>query len=63
MGSRGGVTSGVSSEPFNVFSGNREVDRWGKEQGKENLERWRFATERGGMEVSRRKTEYMCEGQ
>ncbi|KAK3519927.1 hypothetical protein QTP70_007771, partial [Hemibagrus guttatus] len=31
-----------------------------REQVEENLERWRFALERRGMEVSRSKTEYMC---
>ncbi|KAK3519671.1 hypothetical protein QTP86_005328 [Hemibagrus guttatus] len=31
-----------------------------REQVEENLERWRFALERGGMKVSRSKTEYMC---
>ncbi|KAK3531918.1 hypothetical protein QTP70_034419, partial [Hemibagrus guttatus] len=31
-----------------------------REQGEENLERWRFALERRGMKVSRSKTEYMC---
>ncbi|KAK3510437.1 hypothetical protein QTP70_006843 [Hemibagrus guttatus] len=31
-----------------------------KEQVEENLERWRFALERRGMEVSHRKNEYMC---
>ncbi|KAK3563366.1 hypothetical protein QTP86_021842, partial [Hemibagrus guttatus] len=31
-----------------------------REQVEENLERWRFALERRGMEFSRSKTEYMC---
>ncbi|KAK3574946.1 hypothetical protein QTP86_019723 [Hemibagrus guttatus] len=31
-----------------------------REQVEENLERWRFALERGGIKVSRSKTEYMC---
>ncbi|KAK3540824.1 hypothetical protein QTP86_002367 [Hemibagrus guttatus] len=31
-----------------------------REQGDENLERWKFALERRGMKVSRSKTEYMC---
>ncbi|KAK3565282.1 hypothetical protein QTP86_004779 [Hemibagrus guttatus] len=31
-----------------------------REQVEENLERWRFALDRGGMKVSRSKTEYMC---
>ncbi|KAK3515123.1 hypothetical protein QTP70_007219 [Hemibagrus guttatus] len=31
-----------------------------REQGDENLERWRFALERRGMKVSRSKTEYVC---
>ncbi|XP_026113355.1 uncharacterized protein LOC113091896 [Carassius auratus] len=31
-----------------------------REQVEENLERWRFALESRGMEVSRSKTEYMC---
>ena len=31
-----------------------------KEHIEEKLERWRYAGERRGMEVNRRKTEYMC---
>ncbi|KAK3514119.1 hypothetical protein QTP70_005119 [Hemibagrus guttatus] len=31
-----------------------------REQVEENMERWRFALERGGMKVSHSKTEYMC---
>ena len=31
-----------------------------KEQVEEKLERWRYALERIGMKVNRRKTEYMC---
>ena len=31
-----------------------------KEQVEEKLESWRYALERRGMEVNRRKTEYMC---
>ena len=31
-----------------------------KEQIEENLESWRYALERSGMKVNRRKTEYMC---
>ena len=31
-----------------------------KEQVEEKLERWEYALERRGMEVNRRKTEYMC---
>ncbi|KAK3564856.1 hypothetical protein QTP86_030433 [Hemibagrus guttatus] len=31
-----------------------------RDQGEENLERWRFALERRGMKISRSKTEYMC---
>ena len=31
-----------------------------KEQVEEKLESWRFSLERRGMEVNRRKTEYMC---
>ena len=31
-----------------------------KEQVEEKLERWRYALERRGMKVNRRKTEYMC---
>ena len=31
-----------------------------KEQVERSLERWRYALERRGMKVSRRKTEYMC---
>ena len=36
-----------------------------KEQVEEKLESWRYALERRGMKVNRRKTEYMCvnEGQ
>ena len=32
----------------------------GKEQVEEKLESWRYALERRGMKVNRRKTEYMC---
>ena len=31
-----------------------------KEQVEEKLESWRYALERRGMKVNRRKTEYMC---
>ena len=31
-----------------------------KEQLEEKLESWRYALERRGMKVNRRKTEYMC---
>ena len=31
-----------------------------KEQLEEKLENWRYALERRGMKVNRRKTEYMC---
>ena len=31
-----------------------------KERVEEKLERWRYALERRGMKVNRRKTEYKC---
>ena len=31
-----------------------------KERGVDMLESWRYALERRGMKVNRRKTEYMC---
>ena len=31
-----------------------------KQQVERSLERWRYALERRGMKVSRRKTQYMC---
>nr|XP_027213635.1 uncharacterized protein LOC113806671 [Penaeus vannamei] len=33
---------------------------WSREEVEEELERWRYALERKGMEVSRSKTDYVC---
>ena len=36
------------------------ICRESKERVEEKLENWRYALERRGMKVNRRKTEYMC---
>ncbi|KAK3540870.1 hypothetical protein QTP86_002452 [Hemibagrus guttatus] len=43
-----------------MFAGDIVICSESREQVEENLERWRFALERRGMEVSHSKTEYMC---
>ena len=43
-----------------MFADDIVICRESKEQVEEKLESWRYALERRGMKVNRRKTEYMC---